>query len=146
MKQISLKSQQGASVTSVILIIICLGLLGKLAIAIIPAYVGDYQFNKLVQGELQKANGANQSDKQFIYSLGQQLALNANYNSKPEEMLVFISKAPGSLSVRTNYAEESVFYGGTFVVNRFSAEINNETIKKVPPMTAEEQKQAFASR
>lgn len=143
MKQISLKSQQGASVTSVILIIICLGLLGKLAIAIIPAYVGDYQFNKLVQGELKKANGANQSDKQFMQSLGQQLSLNANYNTKPEEMLVFISKAPGSLAVRTNYSEEHRFYGSTYVINRFSAEINNDTIKKVDPII-EQPKQTFS--
>lgn len=144
MKQVSLKSQQGASVTSVVLMIICLGLLGKLALAVIPAYVGDYQFNKLVQGELQKANGANQTDRQFMNNLAQQLSINANYNTKPEEMLVFISKAPGSLSVRTNYSEEHRFYGGTYVINRFSAEINNDTIKKVPPMAPEEKKQTIS--
>lgn len=131
MKQFSLKSQQGASITTIILVIIALGLLGKLAIGTIPAYVGEYQFNKLVQGELKKANDANQTDKQFMNSLANQLSINANYNSKPEEMLTFTSKAPGRLAVITNYSEESIFYGNTVIVNRFSAEITADSIKKL---------------
>ena len=138
MKQFSLKSQQGASVTTIVLVIIALGLLGKLGIGTIPAYVGEYQFNKLVQGELKKANDANQSEKQFMSSLSNQLSINANYNSKPEEMLTFISKTPGALSVRTNYSEESVFYGNTIIVNRFSAEITADSIKKLDPAVNQE--------
>lgn len=140
MKQVSLKHQKGASVTSVVLIIICLGLLGKLAVGIIPAYVGDYQFNKLVLGELKKANADKQTERQFMNALSQQLSINANYNAKPEEMLTFISKTPGNLAVRTNYSEESVFYGNTIIVNRFSAEINGDKITKIKPTVEDKRK------
>lgn len=145
MKHLSLsKHQQGASVTGVVLFIIMLGLLGKLGISVIPAYVGDYQFNKLVQDELQKANAAKRTEKQFMDSLSHQLSINANYNAKPSEMLIMTNKTPGSLAVRTNYSEESVFYGGTFIVNRFSAEINAAGIKKVAPVAAEEKKEKLS--
>lgn len=86
--------QQGASVTTIVLLIIALGLLGKLAIAVIPAYVGDYQFTKLVAQELQKANGAKQTDKQFLNSLSTQLSINANYDAKPEENAHFYQQNP----------------------------------------------------
>lgn len=140
----SLKTQAGSSVTGIVLFIIMLGLLAKLGISVIPAYVGDYQFNKLVQGELQKANAERRTEKQFMDSLAHQLSINANYNSDPKEMLIMTNKTPGNLAVRTNYSEESVFYGGTFVVNRFSAEITSETIKKVAPIKAEEKREKLS--
>lgn len=42
----SLSSQRGASVTSVILILVVIVVASKLAIAILPAQVGDYQLSK----------------------------------------------------------------------------------------------------
>lgn len=133
----SLKAQAGSSVTGIVLFIIMLGLLAKLGISVIPAYVGDYQFNKLVQSELQKANAERRTEKQFMDSLAHQLSINANYNSNPKEMLIMTNKTPGNLAVRTNYSEESVFYGSTVIVNRFSADITNEAIVKSKPATEE---------
>lgn len=131
MKQYSLsKHQQGASVTSVVLFIIALGLLGKLAVGVIPAYVGDYQFTKLVAAELQKANTAKQTDKQFLSNLSQQLSINANYDAKPEEMLIITNKTPGALAVKSKYEVESNFYGGTFIVNRFEKDILPDGVSK----------------
>lgn len=121
--------QQGASVTTIVLLIIALGLLGKLAIAVIPAYVGDYQFTKLVAQELQKANGAKQTDKQFLNSLSTQLSINANYDAKPEEMLIFTNKTPGALAVKSQYETESNFYGATYIVNRFEKDITQANAK-----------------
>lgn len=129
MKQVSLKSQQGASVTSVVLFIIALGLLARLGVGMIPAYVGDYQFTKLVARELKKANESKQTEKQFMSSLSQQLSINANYNAKPEEMLVFTNKTPGALAVKTQYEVESNFYGNTFIVNRFSKDVTAQDAK-----------------
>lgn len=123
------KHEQGASVTSIVLIIIALGLLGKLAIGVIPAYVGDYQFTKLVAEELKKANGAKQSDKQFLNSLSHQLSINANYDAKPEEMLIFTNKTPGALAVKSQYSEETNFYGNTYIVNRFERDITEADAK-----------------
>lgn len=123
MKELSLNNERGASVTGIVLFIICLGLLARLGVGMIPAYVGDYQFNKLVAGELKKANDAKQTEKQFMQSLEQQLSINANYNTKPQEMLIFTNKTPGALAVKTQYEVESNFYGQTFIVNRFSKDI-----------------------
>lgn len=124
MKQLSFsRHQQGASVTGVVLFIIMLGLLGKLGVSVIPAYVGHYQLSELVTQELKKANDAKQTEKQFLSNLGQQLSINANYNTKPEEVIVFTNKALGSLSVKLVHTEESVFYGNTFIVNRFEKDI-----------------------
>lgn len=137
--------QRGASVTTVVLLIIVLGLLGKLTIATVPAYVGDYQLNELIHGEIVKANEAKASEKQFRSNLETQLSINANYNTKVDDVLVVTNKTPGSLAVQTNYTEESTFYGNTYIVNRFSAAISSQGIKKTP-YTAQKQKSKSSSR
>lgn len=119
----SLTNQRGASVTTIIVGLAMAGIIIKLGLGIIPAYVGDYQFTKLVAGELKKANDAKQNERQFMQSLSQQLSINANYNTKPEEMIVFTNKTPGALAVKSQYEVESNFYGQTFIVNRFEKEI-----------------------
>lgn len=88
----SLTKQRGASVTTIIVGLAMAGIIIKLGLGIIPAYIGDYQFTKLVAGELKKANDAKQNERQFMQSLSQQLSINANYNTKPEEMIVFTNK------------------------------------------------------
>lgn len=119
----SLTNQRGASVTTIIVGLAMVGIIIKLGLGIIPAYVSDYQFTKLVVGELKKANDAKQNERQFMQSLSQQLSINANYNTKPEEMIVFTNKTPGALAVKSQYEVESNFYGQTFIVNRFEKEI-----------------------
>ena len=126
---VSLSDQRGASVTSVVFFLIALGLLAKLGISIIPAYIGDYQFTQLVAQELQKANTAKMTDKQFMNSLEQQLTINANYKSKPEEMLIIVNKTPGALTVKSQYQVESQFYGKTYIVNRFERDITQADVK-----------------
>lgn len=119
----SLTNQRGASVTTIIVGLAMAGIIIKLGLGIIPAYVGDYQFTKLVAGELKKANDAKQTERQFMQNLSQQLSINANYNTKPEEMLIFTNKTPGALAVKSQYEVESNFYGETFIVNRFEKDI-----------------------
>ncbi len=124
MKQVaSLSAQRGASVTTIVMTLIALGLLVRLGIGVIPAYVGDYQFTKLVAQELKNANDAKMTDRQFLANLDRQLSINANYDSKPEEMLIITNKTPGALAVKSHYAVENNFYGNTFIVNRFEKEI-----------------------
>ncbi len=124
MKQVaSLSAQRGASVTTIVMTLIALGLLARLGIGVIPAYVGDYQFTKLVAQELKNANDAKMTDRQFLANLDRQLSINANYDSKPEEMLIITNKTPGALAVKSHYAVENNFYGNTFIVNRFEKEI-----------------------
>ncbi|MBE9577906.1 MULTISPECIES: DUF4845 domain-containing protein [Moraxella] len=119
----SLTNQRGASVTTIIVGLAMAGIIIKLGLGIIPAYIGDYQFTKLVAGELKKANDAKQTERQFMQNLSQQLSINANYNTKPEEMLIFTNKTPGALAVKSQYEVESNFYGETFIVNRFEKDI-----------------------
>lgn len=117
-------SQRGASVTSVVLFLIALGLLAKLGLGIIPAYVGDYQFTQLVAKELKKANDAKQDERTFLNNLDQQLNINANYDVSAKERLVIINKTPGALSVKSKYEVENRFYGQTYIVNRFEKNID----------------------
>lgn len=125
----NLTNQRGASVTTIIVGLAMAGIIIKLGLSIIPAYIGDYQFTKLVAGELKKANDAKQTERQFMQNLSQQLSINANYNTKPEEMLIFTNKTPGALAVKSQYEVESVFYGETFIVNRFEKDITAEDAK-----------------
>lgn len=130
MKSMSLPNQQrGASVTSVVLLVIAIGLLAKFGIGVIPAYVGDYQFTQLVAQELKKANAAKQTEKQFMDSLSLQMTINANYSDNPREMLVVTNKNPGSLAVKSDYKTEYQYYGNTYVVNRFSRDITEADAK-----------------
>lgn len=119
----SLTNQRGASVTTIILLIIAFGILTKVGLGIIPAYIGDYQFRKLVAQELKKANEAKLNESQFIKNLSQQLTINANYDANISEMITISNKIPGNLEVISKYNVESHFYGQTFIVNRFEKEI-----------------------
>lgn len=115
----TLPRHQHGGVSSVVLIVICLGLLFKLAIAVVPAYVGDYQLTKAVAKELKKANDAKWTDRKFVDSLNQQLSINTSDNIKAEDVLVFTNKTPGALKVRLKYQSENQYYGSTYIVNRF---------------------------
>lgn len=119
----SVKYERGASVSGVVLLIVCLGLLFKLAIGVIPAYVGEYQLRKLVAHELVKANSAKLSETKFLQALDQQLSINANYNTKAKDVILFTSKTPGNLQVRLVYEETYQYYGNTYIVNRFDRPI-----------------------
>lgn len=119
----NLTNQRGASVTTIIVGLAMAGIIIKLGLGIIPACIGDYQFTTLVANELKKANDAKQTERQFMSGLAQQLSINANYNTKPEEMLIFTNKTPGALAVKSKYEVESNFYGDTFIVNRFEKDI-----------------------
>lgn len=124
MKHTASFALQRGSVTNVVLLIICLGLLGKLAFAVIPEYVGNYQLTKLVKHELHEANTARATPKQFLADLDRQLQINANYNTKAEDIVHFTNQTPGSLGVKLQYETESQYYGSTYVVNRFETEIS----------------------
>lgn len=122
-------NQRGSSVTGIVLLIICLGLLGKLGIGIIPAYVGEYQLRKLVAQEVEKANAARLTDRKFLDALNQQLSINANYDTKAEDVIQFMNKTPGALRVKIMYEDTYQYYGNTYIVNRFEREITPEDAK-----------------
>ncbi len=136
MKNISLAAhQQGASITGVVLFVIMLGLLAKFGLAVIPAYVGDYQLTELVTKEVAKSNAAKHNERQFLAALDQQLSINAQYNTKASDVITFVNKTPGALKVKLEYTVESQYYGSTYVVNRFSKEIDASGVSAVPDPT-----------
>ena len=136
MKQMTLsKHQQGASITGVILIIIMLGLLGKFAVGVIPAYVGDYQLTKLVTQELAKSNAAKHNERQFLSALDQQLSINSHYDTNAKDIITFVGKTPGALSVNMHHTTENQYYGGTYVVNRFNKHIDaSGVVAQIDPL------------
>ena len=118
-----IQSQRGASVSGVVFFILAIGIFVKLAVAILPAQVGNYQFEKLVAQELKQANEDNLSATVFMKNLSQQLSLNADYTSKPEEMITFTNERPGNLAVHSSYNVVNNFFSNVDIVNRFEKDI-----------------------
>ncbi|MGM8888323.1 DUF4845 domain-containing protein, partial [Psychrobacter sp. 1U2] len=79
-----LSSQRGASVTSIVLLLIIIVIAGKLVIAIMPAQVGDYQLSKTLGTQLKEANNNGETAKQFVERVNRQLSINADYDTTAE--------------------------------------------------------------
>ena len=130
MQQLSgLATQRGASVTSIVLTIILLGVAIKLMIAIIPAQIGDYQLTKTLSTQLREANNNNETTKQFIERVDKQLSINADYDTKAEDVIIFTDKKAGQLAIRKQYAVTNNFFGNVDILNRFEGDIDMATTK-----------------
>ena len=125
MQQLSgLATQRGASVTSIVFIIIVLGIAAKLTVAIVPAQIGDYQLTKLLSTELFESNNNNETAKQFIERVNRQLSINADYNTTAEEVFTFTDKKTGQLAIHKQYAITNNFFSNIDIVNRFEGDID----------------------
>ncbi|MBP2279273.1 hypothetical protein RCH20_000977 [Psychrobacter sp. PL15] len=125
MQQLSgLSSQRGASVTSMILILVVIGISAKLAIAIIPAQVSDYQLTKTLSSQLQQANSNNESAKEFVERVNRQLSINANYDTDARDVFTFTNKKVGQLAIYKKYEETNTLFGNIDIVNRFEGDVN----------------------
>ena len=124
MHQLSgLSSQRGASVTSVVFIIIVLGVAAKLIVAIVPAQIGDYQLTKTLSAQLKESNANKETAKQFVERVNKQLSINANYDTKAEEVFTFTDKKTGQLAIHKQYEVTNKFFGNVDIVNRFEGDI-----------------------
>ncbi len=123
MQKFNVNAQRGASITTIMLLLIAFGILAKLGVAIIPDQISNYQLNKLVAQELKQANNDRLTDRQFIDKLDRQLSINASYNTKAADVVHFTNKTPGALAARVKYDSESQFYKNIYVVNRFDTEV-----------------------
>ena len=124
MNQNSLSSQRGASVTSIILILVIIVIAGKMIIAIVPAQVGDYQLTKLLTTQLTEANTNKESSKQFVERVNRQLSINAFYDTTADDIFTFTNKKPGQLVIYKEYQETNNLFANVDIVNRFEGEIN----------------------
>ena len=122
-----LSTQRGASVTSIVFIIIALGVAVKLIVAIVPAQIGDYQLTKTLSTELKTSNNNKESAKQFIDRVDKQLSINANYDTKAEDVLIFQDKKAGQLAVYKKYEVTNKLFGNVDIVNRFEGDIDPTT-------------------
>lgn len=130
MQQLSgLTTQRGASVTSIVLTIILLGVAIKLMVAIIPAQIGDYQLTKTLSTQLREANNNNETAKKFIERVDKQLSINADYDTKAEDVITFTDKKAGQLAIRKQYAVTNNFFGNVDILNRFEGDIDMATTK-----------------
>lgn len=122
-----LSSQRGASVTSVVFIIIVLGVAAKLIVAIVPAQIGDYQLTKTLSAQLKESNANKETAKQFVERVNKQLSINADYDTKAEEVLTFTDKKTGQLAIHKEYAVTNNLFGNIDIVNRFEGDIDATT-------------------
>ena len=122
-----LSTQRGASVTSIVFIIIALGVAVKLIVAIVPAQIGDYQLTKTLSTELKTSNNNKESAKQFIDRVDKQLSINADYDTKAEDVLTFKDKKAGQLAVYKKYEVTNKLFGNVDIVNRFEGDIDPTT-------------------
>lgn len=128
MHQLSgLSSQRGASVTSVVFIIIVLGVAAKLIVAIVPAQIGDYQLTKTLSAQLKESNANKETAKQFVERVNKQLSINANYDTKAEEVFTFTDKKTGQLAIHKQYEVTNKLFGNIDIVNRFEGDIDATT-------------------
>ncbi|MGA6101558.1 DUF4845 domain-containing protein [Psychrobacter pocilloporae] len=128
MQQLSgLATQRGASVTNIVLIIMMLGIAVKLLVAIVPAQIGDYQLTKLLSAELKVANDNNETAKQFVERVNKQLSINADYDTKAEDVFTFTNKKTGQLAIHKEYAVTNTFFSNVDIVNRFEGNIDMAT-------------------
>ena len=128
MHQLSgLSSQRGASVTSVVFIIIVLGVAAKLIVAIVPAQIGDYQLTKTLSAQLKESNANKETAKQFVERVNKQMSINANYDTKAEEVFTFTDKKTGQLAIHKQYEVTNKFFGNVDIVNRFEGDIDATT-------------------
>lgn len=124
----SLSSQRGASVTSVILILVVAVVAVKLLLAIVPAQISDYQMTKMLGEQLKEANSNQETAEQFVARVDRQLAINASYNTKAEETFTFTNKKLGQLAIRKDYNETKNFFANVDIVNRFEGDIDSKSI------------------
>ena len=122
-----LSSQRGASVTSVVFIIIVLGVAAKLIVAIVPAQIGDYQLTKTLSAQLKASNANKETAKQFVERVNKQLSINANYDTKAEEVFTFTDKKTGQLAIHKQYEVTNKFFSNVDIVNRFEGDIDATT-------------------
>ena len=128
MQQLSgLSTQRGASVTSIVFIIIALGFAVKLIVAIVPAQIGDYQLTKTLSAELKASNNNKETAKQFVDRVDKQLSINADYDTKAEDVLTFKDKKAGQLAVYKKYEVTNKLFGNVDIVNRFEGDIDPTT-------------------
>ncbi len=120
-------SQRGASVTSIVFIIIVLGVAAKLIVAIVPAQIGDYQLTKTLSAQLKESNANKETAKQFVERVNKQLSINADYDTKAEEVFTFTDKKTGQLAIHKQYAVTNKLFGNIDIVNRFEGDIDATT-------------------
>ena len=122
-----LSTQRGASVTSIVFIIIALGVAVKLIVAIVPAQIGDYQLTKTLSTQLQESNSKKETAKQFVEGVDKQLSINADYDTKAEEVLTFKDKKSGQLAVYKSYEKTNNLFVNVYIVNLFECDIDSTT-------------------
>ena len=122
-----LSTQRGASVTNIVFIIIALGVAIKLIVAIVPAQIGDYQLTKTLSAELKASNNNKETAKQFVERVDKQLSINADYDTKAEEVLTFTDKKTGQLAIHKQYEITNKLFGNVDIVNRFEGDIDGTT-------------------
>ena len=99
----------------------------KLIVAIVPAQIGDYQLTKTLSAQLKESNANKETAKQFVERVNKQLSINADYDTKAEEVFTFTDKKTGQLAIHKQYEVTNKLFGNVDIVNRFEGDIDATT-------------------
>ena len=80
-----------------------------------------------MSAELKVANDNNETAKQFVERVNKQLSINADYDTKAEDVITFTNKKTGQLAIHKEYAVTNNFFGNVDIVNRFEGNIDMAT-------------------
>lgn len=115
-------TQRGASVSGVVFFILALGLGVKLGLAIIPAFIGDYQYTKAIAAGIKKSNDNKETPQQFMTNLAAQMNVNG-YSKRPADIITITDPTPGNIKVHKDYSEVSNFFNNVDIVSHFKGDI-----------------------
>ena len=78
---------------------------------------------KTLGAQLKEANDKGETAKQFVERVNRQLSINADYDTKAEEVFSFTDKKTGQLAIYKQYEKTNNLFGNVDIVNRFEGDI-----------------------
>ncbi|MGO2230888.1 MAG: DUF4845 domain-containing protein, partial [Psychrobacter sp.] len=76
-----------------------------------------------------KSNENRETSNQFIQRVNKQLSINADYDTKADEVIVFTNKKTGELAIRKDYDITNNFFANVDIINRFEGDIEEATLE-----------------
>ena len=120
------KSQQGTSYFSILLIIICVVVFGKILVAVWTPYLDDRMLNNEIV-EVIRSSPSNVTDSQYKQKLGQRLSVN-NVKDIDLEKVIIVTTYP-SLVVKKNYEVRKPFLLNIDLVLKFEKYFDQSSVQ-----------------
>ena len=120
------KSQQGTSYVSILLIIVCVVVFGKILVAVWTPYIDDRMLNNEI-AEVIRSSPPNVTAAQFKQKLSQRLSMNNVKDIDPEKV-INVTTYP-SLVVKKNYEVRKPFLLNIDLVLKFEKYFDQSSVQ-----------------